>query len=386
MPSSLKYTFIPSFATTAAGRPLLSAELRRSSLLPPIHYSKSLRFRASRQRNSTTPNPMLRRHTTTSSKESEPATSPETSGDSKDEKSDEYGPLENANLRIFLGLISLMGSFETLYLTFNKLFSSPGAICATQGCLDVLTGPFSTFFGIPLSLIGFLSYSIFSYLSFYPLLASEPQMKINRDKASKPLLVFLSTGQFTFTLYLLFLLKYIIKSFCPYCVFSAALSIVLFLSTTVSGKFISSLKSKLSISSVAFIATCLIASLSLTFSWPQHLSAQALAQNPQAPPEISAPSDQDSLRIATKLATKDTKMYGAFWCTHCYDQKQRFGKKAFGMLKYVECDKNGKNSQAQLCRDKRIPGYPTWEINGELFPGEIELSELERLVDEASKP
>lgn len=78
-------------------------------------------------------------------------------------------------------------------------------------------------------------------------------------------------------------------------------------------------------------------------------------------------------------------MYGAYWCSHCYDQKQRFGKKAFSKIEYIECDKYGTSSRYQLCRDKRIAGYPTWEINGELYPGEIVIEELERLVDESSK-
>lgn len=90
-------------------------------------------------------------------------------------------------------------------------------------------------------------------------------------------------------------------------------------------------------------------------------------------------------RIAGKLGEKKTKMYGAYWCNHCYDQKQRFGKRAFSQIQYIECDKHGVNSMYKLCRDKRIPGYPTWEIDGELYPGEIDLPELERLVDESRK-
>ena len=73
-------------------------------------------------------------------------------------------------------------------------------------------------------------------------------------------------------------------------------------------------------------------------------------------------------------------MYGAYWCTHCYDQKQRFGRRAFERIKYIECDRYGKNTQYKLCRQKRIPGYPTWEIDGEQYPGEISLEDLEKLV------
>ena len=75
-------------------------------------------------------------------------------------------------------------------------------------------------------------------------------------------------------------------------------------------------------------------------------------------------------------------MYGAYWCSHCNNQKQEFGMEATKLLTYVECDKDGANSQNSLCREKKIPGYPTWEIGGKLYPGEKDLEELESILDE----
>ena len=46
----------------------------------------------------------------------------------------------------------------------------------------------------------------------------------------------------------------------------------------------------------------------------------------------------------------------------------------------VECAKDGKNSQTQLCIDKKIQGFPTWEINGKLFLGVLSLKELSKLT------
>lgn len=34
-------------------------------------------------------------------------------------------------------------------------------------------------------------------------------------------------------------------------------------------------------------------------------------------------------------------MYGAFWCSHCYDQKQAFGAEAMAAFPYVECYPEG---------------------------------------------
>mmetsp|Transcript_4542 Transcript_4542/g.9166 ORF Transcript_4542/g.9166 Transcript_4542/m.9166 type:complete len:82 (-) Transcript_4542:224-469(-) len=74
-------------------------------------------------------------------------------------------------------------------------------------------------------------------------------------------------------------------------------------------------------------------------------------------------------------------MYGAFWCSHCYDQKQSLGSEAMRAIPYVECDRDGYRTQRDLCRAKDVPGYPTWEIGGELFPGERSVDELREIVD-----
>ena len=78
----------------------------------------------------------------------------------------------------------------------------------------------------------------------------------------------------------------------------------------------------------------------------------------------------------------DARMFGAFWCSHCYEQKQALGLEAMRSIPYVECDREGYNGRRDLCKEKEVPGYPTWEINGELFPGERSLGELREIVDD----
>ena len=62
-------------------------------------------------------------------------------------------------------------------------------------------------------------------------------------------------------------------------------------------------------------------------------------------------------------------MYGAYWCSHCNNQKQVLGREAMKIIGYIECDKEGLNSQNDLCMDKKVPGYPTWIIDGQKYPG-----------------
>jgi glutaredoxin len=72
-------------------------------------------------------------------------------------------------------------------------------------------------------------------------------------------------------------------------------------------------------------------------------------------------------------------MYTAYWCPHCHEQKELFGKAATDQLTLVECAADGRNSQKALCDAKKIEGFPTWEINGKLDSGVKSLAELARL-------
>lgn len=83
-------------------------------------------------------------------------------------------------------------------------------------------------------------------------------------------------------------------------------------------------------------------------------------------------------QLAAHLTAQGATMYGAYWCPHCADQKELFGE-AVKDIQYVECAADGENAQPELCREKNIQGYPTWEIGGEFYPGTQPLAELARL-------
>jgi glutaredoxin len=83
-------------------------------------------------------------------------------------------------------------------------------------------------------------------------------------------------------------------------------------------------------------------------------------------------------QLANHLEQVDATMYGAYWCPHCSDQKEMFGSAA-DQVPYVECAADGENAQPQLCQEKGIQGYPTWEIDGEFYPGTQSLDALAKL-------
>ena len=72
-------------------------------------------------------------------------------------------------------------------------------------------------------------------------------------------------------------------------------------------------------------------------------------------------------------------MYNAYWCPHCHDQKEMFGKEASKKLNLVECAKDGFNNKRELCEAKGITGFPSWEINGSIDSGVKSLEELAEL-------
>ncbi len=63
--------------------------------------------------------------------------------------------------------------------------------------------------------------------------------------------------------------------------------------------------------------------------------------------------------FAKCLGDKGAKMYGAYWCPHCADQKERFGS-SFQYAPYVECGIKGSRTTSQVCTDANVKHYPTW--------------------------
>ena len=95
---------------------------------------------------------------------------------------------------------------------------------------------------------------------------------------------------------------------------------------------------------------------------------------------VSSESTKESIELAKYLNDKGVVKYTAYWCPNCLNQSELFGKQAYSQLNVVECARDGINSQTQLCIDKKIKGFPTWEINGKLILGVLSLEELSKLT------
>jgi len=98
-------------------------------------------------------------------------------------------------------------------------------------------------------------------------------------------------------------------------------------------------------------------------------------------PIITTSSSPQKVKFAKFLSENNIVMYSAYWCPHCHDQKQLFGKEAVKELKVVECAKDGKDNEYDLCQMKGISGFHSWEINGEIISGTRDLNELATKTD-----
>ena len=78
------------------------------------------------------------------------------------------------------------------------------------------------------------------------------------------------------------------------------------------------------------------------------------------------------------LTNRGVKMYGAYWCPHCVEQKEKFGA-SFEYVPYEECGIKGDlHGVSQVCKDAGIKHYPTWQFppTGERVERVFTLEEL----------
>mmetsp|Transcript_29172 Transcript_29172/g.70408 ORF Transcript_29172/g.70408 Transcript_29172/m.70408 type:complete len:415 (-) Transcript_29172:59-1303(-) len=321
-------------------------------------------------------------------------------------------------LRRVMGGIASLGVLETSFLTWNKLqgtATSSLPFCGVEGstCSDVLNGPYAylPLTEIPLSAMGFMAYLTVVGLSLFPLTMSSSSSQSTDDNVSdatnRALLMGVTTAMATFSIFLLTLLFGVLQQECPYCELSATFSISLALLAWIGGCLPASeenpqeAKTGAQMTATGFLTSTVFAVFLFLFAAdgdPTAASAAigdfgsttpssilAAASQKNLPPPITTESSDRAISLAKDLQSLDARMFGAFWCSHCYDQKETLGKEAFSKIPYIECSKDGINSQTSFCKSKDVPGFPTWEINGKLYPGEQSLEELEEVVAEIKK-
>ena len=277
------------------------------------------------------------------------------------------------NSRFIIAGIAAVGAVITAYLLIERLTGGT-VICPVDGCDNVLNSPYATVLGLPLALFGFLAYAGMGTMAIAPWLINPDSQKELRSKLEdwSWLLMFVGGVSMTiFSSYLMYIMAFEIKSLCLYCIGSAVCSISLFILALIGRNWED-------IGQLIFIAI-IVGMITMVGTFAVYAPIHSPTASKQDVYGVTTTSTPAKVALAEHLTEVDAKMYGAYWCSHCQDQKKLFGQEAVSQLNYIECDPKGKNPQPNLCVAAGIKAYPTWEINGEIQEGVISLENLAKL-------
>jgi uncharacterized membrane protein/glutaredoxin len=286
--------------------------------------------------------------------------------------------------RLLIGSIAILGICVTAYLTWVKL--SNHGVCGTEGCEIVLASPFANVGSFPLTGLGLLSYVAVAVMGFAPTLIDPKTNKAAHTQLNNLtwLGLFLAgIGMAVFSCYLMYLLAFVIKAACPFCIASAIFTFTIF-GLTLFGHDWEDIGQLIFTGMGAALAALVVSLVLYTSSTGSEINSLAPPTPTPTPGigwEIQSTSSSAEIDLAKHLTQKGVKMYSAYWCPHCYEQKQLFGKQAWAEITNVECAADAKkNPQPEVCAKAGIKSFPTWSINGKLEAGVKKLADLGELT------
>jgi uncharacterized membrane protein len=120
-------------------------------------------------------------------------------------------------------VLAIIGLFVSIYMTIYKVTSNEAMCVGSSGCSEVNASRYSEINGIPVAVLGVIGYSVILAILFL-----EQRQAFFRDNGS---MIFfgVSLMGFLFTLYLIYLEIALIKAYCPFCLTSQAVMIVIFI-------------------------------------------------------------------------------------------------------------------------------------------------------------
>ena len=282
--------------------------------------------------------------------------------------------------KIIIAVLSTIGLVDTSSITLKNwgLLNSLSCPGIKNGCEAVLNSPWGKLFensqfNIPLSLAGVISYSLLLLLSIFLSL----NLISRKEKLNKLIwwLIFLiSCASSVFSILLLNIMFLKIQAYCFFCILSAILSISIFIISMIGAKFES--REPMFYRGLIVVLTVFIGGLIWSNNVDPSNAIDITNTKEKISPAITTSSSSQKVKFAKFLSENNIKMYSAYWCPHCHDQKQLFGETAVKELTVIECAKDGKDNQYQLCQEKQIEGFPSWEINDKIYSGVMDLNDL----------
>ena len=119
---------------------------------------------------------------------------------------------------ILTAVIALAGLGDATYLTVSHLAGDNSVCGAAQGCSTVLGSKYAVIAGIPTAVLGVIAY----FLAF-----SAATLAAFGYARAQILLNLLVAIMFVVTLWFLYLQAFVLHAFCPFCLFSAAVTFCL---------------------------------------------------------------------------------------------------------------------------------------------------------------
>ena len=273
-----------------------------------------------------------------------------------------------------MAVLATIGLLDTGSITLHRWGVLGPLVCpgGSDGCDKVLNSPWGTLLGQPLALFGALAYLAVLLLALLPLFL-KGESRVDLHQRSWWGLFLISTGMAIFSLVLVGVMVFKIKAICAFCLLSAALSLALMVISILGGEWGEP-------GQLIFRGILIgLAVLVFGIGWATALDRPETTISKGMAPPVTAPSSPAAIALAIFNDAATTEIYTAYWCPHCHEQKELFGKEATAQLKVIECAPDGKNNQAELCKTKQIQGFPSWEINGTIDSGVKPLAKLAAL-------
>ncbi len=278
-------------------------------------------------------------------------------------------------MRVVMAILATIGVLDTGSITLSKwgwigdLSCSSAGLFGCNGCDKVLSSAWGSLLGQPLALFGLLGYGAVLLMAVVPLVL-QGDLRVSLGQKSWWGLFLLSTGMAIFSGVLLGVMAFGIRDCCPFCILSAVLSTALFVLSLIGGDF----EDRGQLIFSGLITALLVGVIGL--GWAASVGRPVVDSAPGVGPPVRSESNAGQIALAEHLTESGAKLYTAYWCPHCHDQKELFGRQASEKLTVIECAPDGLNSQRELCEAKKIEGYPTWEIQGQLDSGVKPLAKL----------
>ncbi|CAE7322597.1 LTO1, partial [Symbiodinium pilosum] len=299
-----------------------------------------------------------------------------------------------------VGAVAGLGAADCAYLTYSKVTQVPLACPVEGGCTEVLNSSYASIGPVPLSALGLVAYLAVAVLSVSP--------------QNKDLLYWLCLTMALSSLGLTGILIFVLQAPCPYCAASAFVSAMLLtlvetrrardaarearqVTVVQTNEGVASMlpgfepsatamtqavaeeaeprRAVLGLSAVLALGALrggTLPSRRLQNAWAYFTLVEQY--KPNHPPVLSN-SSKAEMALARHLRKIGAACYSTWWCPHCQEQRESFGKEAVEVAPFIECSSKSRQ-QLPVCRDADIESYPTWIIDGKKYLGGRDLSDL----------